>query len=274
MVFAAFAPFRAGAFSAPRILLSSPPNPRPPSSSPVGWWGWACGGGCTRPATGRVPGLMWLHRRRRRPALAAPARTGSDPPGFVESCFGPAGRQDLSCENSKMCGGPMTETCMRRILAAVDFSPVAERVVALASSLAEAYSAELFLIHIAAPEPRLRRLRARSRRGYAARRALTLRSEHRRPPGEGRGTSPAGDRTRRRCSSRAAPSRSFSRRARDSRSTPSSSAHTAMGPCIARWSAQYHGGDDSRSPVSCPLWFRRSSMRRPDATARLSIRQD
>lgn len=42
---------------------------------------------------------------------------------------------------------------MHRILAALDFSSVAPRVVDLAASLAEAYGAELILIHIAAPEP-------------------------------------------------------------------------------------------------------------------------
>ena len=77
-----------------------------------------------------------------------------------------------------MCGGPMTETCMRRILAAVDFSPVAEHVVARASSLAEAYSAELFLIHIAAPEPDFVGY-APGPEGVRRQRARTLRSEHR-----------------------------------------------------------------------------------------------
>ena len=42
---------------------------------------------------------------------------------------------------------------MRRILAAVDFSPVSKAVVEQAASLAEAFSAELTLVHVAAPDP-------------------------------------------------------------------------------------------------------------------------
>ncbi len=42
---------------------------------------------------------------------------------------------------------------MRKLLAAIDFSPVSAAVVEHAASLAEAFSAELTLIHIAAPDP-------------------------------------------------------------------------------------------------------------------------
>jgi len=42
---------------------------------------------------------------------------------------------------------------MRQILAAVDFSPISKAVVEQAASLAEAFSAELTLVHVAAPDP-------------------------------------------------------------------------------------------------------------------------
>jgi nucleotide-binding universal stress UspA family protein len=42
---------------------------------------------------------------------------------------------------------------VQRILAAVDFSPVSKAVVEQAASLAEAFSAELTLVHVAAPDP-------------------------------------------------------------------------------------------------------------------------
>jgi nucleotide-binding universal stress UspA family protein len=42
---------------------------------------------------------------------------------------------------------------VRKILAAVDFSPVSKQVTLQAASLAEAFSAELTLVHVAAPDP-------------------------------------------------------------------------------------------------------------------------
>lgn len=42
---------------------------------------------------------------------------------------------------------------MRRILVAIDFSPVSDAVVEHAASLATAFSAELTLVHVAAPDP-------------------------------------------------------------------------------------------------------------------------
>ena len=67
---------------------------------------------------------------------------------------------------------------MRQILAAVDFSPVTKAVVEQAASLAEAFSAELTLVHVAAPDPDFV--------GYAAGpqtvrddRAREIRDEHR-----------------------------------------------------------------------------------------------
>ena len=42
---------------------------------------------------------------------------------------------------------------VQKILVAIDFSPVSEAVVAHAASLAKAFSAELTLIHVAAPDP-------------------------------------------------------------------------------------------------------------------------
>lgn len=67
---------------------------------------------------------------------------------------------------------------MRKILAAVDFSPVSKQVTEQAASLAEAFSAELTLVHVAAPDPEFV--------GYAAGpqsvrddRAHEIRGEHR-----------------------------------------------------------------------------------------------
>jgi nucleotide-binding universal stress UspA family protein len=42
---------------------------------------------------------------------------------------------------------------MKCILAAIDFSPVSRNVIEQAESLAKAFSAELILIHVAAPDP-------------------------------------------------------------------------------------------------------------------------
>ncbi len=42
---------------------------------------------------------------------------------------------------------------MRKLLAAIDFSPVSALVVEHAASLAEAFSADLIVIHVAAPDP-------------------------------------------------------------------------------------------------------------------------
>ena len=42
---------------------------------------------------------------------------------------------------------------MKTILAALDFSPVSKQVVEQAASLAERFSAELTLVHVAAPDP-------------------------------------------------------------------------------------------------------------------------
>jgi nucleotide-binding universal stress UspA family protein len=42
---------------------------------------------------------------------------------------------------------------MKKIIAAVDFSDVSDAVIRQATSLAEAFSAELTLIHVAAPDP-------------------------------------------------------------------------------------------------------------------------
>ncbi len=67
---------------------------------------------------------------------------------------------------------------MRRLLAAIDFSPISARVVDQAASLAAAFSAELTILHVAAPDPDFV--------GYAAgpqtvrdARARELRAEHR-----------------------------------------------------------------------------------------------
>jgi nucleotide-binding universal stress UspA family protein len=42
---------------------------------------------------------------------------------------------------------------MQNILASIDFSPVSTQVIEQAASLAEAYSAKLTLVHVAAPDP-------------------------------------------------------------------------------------------------------------------------
>ncbi|GAG43809.1 unnamed protein product [marine sediment metagenome] len=42
---------------------------------------------------------------------------------------------------------------MKKLLAALDFSPVSDQVAAQAAFLAEAFSAELTLLHVAAPDP-------------------------------------------------------------------------------------------------------------------------
>jgi nucleotide-binding universal stress UspA family protein len=42
---------------------------------------------------------------------------------------------------------------MKKLLAAVDFSPVSKAIAEQAASLAKAFSAELVLIHVAAPDP-------------------------------------------------------------------------------------------------------------------------
>lgn len=67
---------------------------------------------------------------------------------------------------------------MQHILAAVDFSPFAERVVALAASLAETCRAQLTLIHVAAPDPDFVGFGA-GPDGARSGRAHTLRQEHR-----------------------------------------------------------------------------------------------
>ena len=47
----------------------------------------------------------------------------------------------------------MTTRQPRHVLAAIDFSPVSDRVLALAADLAEGVGAELTVLHAAAPEP-------------------------------------------------------------------------------------------------------------------------
>ena len=73
-----------------------------------------------------------------------------------------------------MGAGPI----MRNLLAAVDFSAVSEAVIEQAASLAQAFSGELTLVHVAAPDPDFV--------GYAAGpqtvrddRAREIRAEHR-----------------------------------------------------------------------------------------------
>jgi nucleotide-binding universal stress UspA family protein len=67
---------------------------------------------------------------------------------------------------------------MQQILAAIDFSEVSSRVLEQAARLAEAFSAELSLVHVAAPDPEFVGYDAgpESVRGQ---RAAELRSEHR-----------------------------------------------------------------------------------------------
>lgn len=67
---------------------------------------------------------------------------------------------------------------MKRIIAAVDFSPVSDAVVVRAVSIARAFSAHLYLVHIAAPDPDFVGLDA-GPRSVRATRAGELRAEHR-----------------------------------------------------------------------------------------------
>ena len=67
---------------------------------------------------------------------------------------------------------------MRNILVAIDFSPVSKAVVEQAESLARAFSAELKLVHVAAPDPGFVGYEAGPRSVREAR-ALEIRSEHR-----------------------------------------------------------------------------------------------
>jgi nucleotide-binding universal stress UspA family protein len=67
---------------------------------------------------------------------------------------------------------------MRRILAAVDFSEVSDAVVSHATSLAQAFSARLMLLHVAAPDPEFVGLEAGPQTVRDAR-ANELRREHR-----------------------------------------------------------------------------------------------
>jgi nucleotide-binding universal stress UspA family protein len=67
---------------------------------------------------------------------------------------------------------------MKRIVAAIDFSPVSQDVIARSAAIARAFSAELILLHVSAPDPDFV--------GYAAGpqsvrdlRAAELRDEHR-----------------------------------------------------------------------------------------------
>lgn len=67
---------------------------------------------------------------------------------------------------------------MQRVLAALDFSTVTRAVVAQAASLAEAYGAELTLMHAAAPDPAFVGYDVGPQTVRDAR-ARTLRTEHR-----------------------------------------------------------------------------------------------
>ena len=67
---------------------------------------------------------------------------------------------------------------MQRILAALDFSPVAERVLELAASLAASYGAQLTLVHVAAPDPEFVGYGI-GPEGVREQRARELREEHR-----------------------------------------------------------------------------------------------
>ena len=67
---------------------------------------------------------------------------------------------------------------MKRIIAAVDFSPVTEQVIERATAVAEAFAAELELVHIAAPEPDFVGYEAGPRTVRESR-AKELRDEHR-----------------------------------------------------------------------------------------------
>ncbi len=67
---------------------------------------------------------------------------------------------------------------MKRIIAAVDFSPVSDAVVVRAVSIARAFSAHLYLVHVAAPDPDFVGLDA-GPRSVRSTRAGELRAEHR-----------------------------------------------------------------------------------------------
>jgi nucleotide-binding universal stress UspA family protein len=67
---------------------------------------------------------------------------------------------------------------MKRILAAVDFSEVSDAVVSHAASLAQAFSARLLLLHVAAPDPEFVGLEVGPQTVRDAR-ADELRREHR-----------------------------------------------------------------------------------------------
>jgi len=67
---------------------------------------------------------------------------------------------------------------MKKLLAALDFSEATEKVVAQAAALAEAFSAELTLIHVAAPNPEFVGYEAGPDTERDAR-AAELRGEHR-----------------------------------------------------------------------------------------------
>jgi nucleotide-binding universal stress UspA family protein len=67
---------------------------------------------------------------------------------------------------------------MKRIIAAVDFSPVSNTVVVQAVAIARAFKAELFLLHVAAPDPDFVGFEA-GPRSVRETRAGELRKEHR-----------------------------------------------------------------------------------------------
>lgn len=67
---------------------------------------------------------------------------------------------------------------MKKILAAIDFSAVSDRVVELAASLAQSFSAELEVVHVAAPDPAFVGFDA-GPGSVRETRADTLRGEHR-----------------------------------------------------------------------------------------------
>lgn len=67
---------------------------------------------------------------------------------------------------------------MQNVLAAVDFSEVSDRVVERAHELALAFSAELYLVHVAAPDPEFVGYEA-GPESVRTQRAQELRQEHR-----------------------------------------------------------------------------------------------
>jgi nucleotide-binding universal stress UspA family protein len=67
---------------------------------------------------------------------------------------------------------------MKRIIAAVDFSPVSNAVVVQAVAIARAFEAELYLVHVAAPDPDFVGFEA-GPRSVRETRAGELRKEHR-----------------------------------------------------------------------------------------------